>query len=389
MEYCSRCLQPNTRPGVVFKNGICGACLWQDESKIINWKTREDELKSIAQNAKLKAKGAYDCVIGVSGGKDSTFQAFYARDILGLRVLLVNCEPMDITPIGRANFENLKRHGFETISINPNRNLAKKLMKKAFYEYLNPVKPLEYTLYASAYIIADMFNIPMILQGENAALTLGAKNNLQDSSGNALNIVNSNTLKDNPIEIYMDEETELKDLFLYKVPVDELTKKGVTAVWLNYYTDKWSMQHNAKFAIERGLSIYPKDVNPYDLGTYRRCSQLDTYMTIVNQYFKYIKFGFGQCSDHVAYDLRNKNITKDEGKYLLRELDGQYGEFYMQKMASYLDLTPSQVLEYCEKFRGNMFEQCEDGWKLKNPIWQIEPIKGNHNLKDIMQRLEF
>ena len=36
MEYCSRCLQPNTRPGVVFKNGICGACLWQDESKIIN-----------------------------------------------------------------------------------------------------------------------------------------------------------------------------------------------------------------------------------------------------------------------------------------------------------------------------------------------------------------
>ncbi|WP_086238788.1 hypothetical protein [Campylobacter devanensis] len=83
-----------------------------------------------------------------------------------------------------------------------------------------------------------MFNIPMILQGENAALTLGAKNNLQDSSGNALNIVNSNTLKDNPIEIYMDEETELKDLFLYKVPVDELTKKGVTAVWLNYYTNK-------------------------------------------------------------------------------------------------------------------------------------------------------
>lgn len=61
-----------------------------------------------------------------------------------------------------------------------------------------------------------MFNIPMILQGENAALTLGAKNNLQDSSGNALNIVNSNTLKDNPIEIYMDEETELKDLFYTK-----------------------------------------------------------------------------------------------------------------------------------------------------------------------------
>lgn len=149
------------------------------------------------------------------------------------------------------------------------------------------------------------------------------------------------------------------------------------------------MQHNAKFAIERGLSIYPKDVNPYDLGTYRRCFQLDTYMTIVNQYFKYIKFGFGQCSDHVAYDLRSKNITQDEGKYLLRELDGKYGEFYMQKMASYLDLTPSQVLEYCQKFRGDMFEQCENGWKLKNPIWELEPIQNKHNIKDIMNRLGF
>lgn len=389
MKHCKICLQTNTRPGVIFKDGICGACLWEEESKTINWRAREDELKSIADNAKTKAKGAYDCVIGVSGGKDSTFQAFYARDILGLRVLLVNCEPMDITPIGRANFENLKSYGFETISINPNRILAKKLMKKAFYEYLNPVKPLEYTLYASAYIIADMFNIPMILQGENAALTLGAGKNLQDHSGNALNIVNSNTLKDNPVEIYMDEETELKDLFLYKVPVDELTKKDITAVWLNYYTDKWSMPKNAKFAIERGLTIYPKDVNPYDLGTYRRCSQLDTYLTIGNQYFKYIKFGFGQCSDHVAYDLRQGNITQDEGKFLLRELDGKYGEFYMQKMASYLDLTPAQVLEYSEKFRGDMFEPCANGWKLKNPIWELSPIQGSYNIKDIMDRLGF
>ncbi|MDY6134893.1 MAG: hypothetical protein SPI11_04330, partial [Campylobacter lanienae] len=189
---------------------------WEKESKIIDWKQRENELKDIAQNAKSKAKGAYDCVVGVSGGKDSTFQAFYARDVLGLRVLLVNHEPMEITPIGRANFENLKNHGFETISINPNRHIAKKLMKKAFWEYLNPTKPIEYTLYASAYIIADMFNIPMILQGENAALTLGANKGLQDSSGNALNIVQSNTLKDDPLSIYMDEEIELKDLFLYK-----------------------------------------------------------------------------------------------------------------------------------------------------------------------------
>lgn len=390
MKYCKNCLQPDTRPGVVFIDGICGACRWEKESKIIDWKQRENELKDIAQNAKSKAKGAYDCVVGVSGGKDSTFQAFYARDVLGLRVLLVNHEPMEITPIGRANFENLKNHGFETISINPNRHIAKKLMKKAFWEYLNPTKPIEYTLYASAYIIADMFNIPMILQGENAALTLGANKGLQDNSGNALNIVQSNTLKDDPLSIYMDEEIELKDLFLYKVPVKELMQKDITAVWLNYYTDKWSTGHNAKFSMARGLRIYPKDINPYDLGTYRRCSQLDAYTTIVNQYFKYVKFGFGQCADHVGYDLRKGNITKDEAKFLLRELDGKYGDFYMDKMSSYLDLSKDEILAHANKFRGDMFELDENGdYTLKDPIWEIEPIKGDYSVKGIMSKLDY
>lgn len=86
MRYCKRCLQPDTRPGIYFnKDGVCGACLWEDEKEKIDWKAREQELQDIADNAKSKAKGAYDCVIGVSGGKDSTYQAFYAKEKLGLR----------------------------------------------------------------------------------------------------------------------------------------------------------------------------------------------------------------------------------------------------------------------------------------------------------------
>ena len=83
MKYCKKCLQPDTRPGIVFnEEGICGACLWVEEKKKIDWNKREQELQDIADRAKCRAKGAYDAVIGVSGGKDSTFQAFYARDIL-------------------------------------------------------------------------------------------------------------------------------------------------------------------------------------------------------------------------------------------------------------------------------------------------------------------
>ena len=108
MKICSNCIQPDTRPGLHFKDGICGACLWEDEKKKIDWNSRMQELQQIAKAAKENTKSNYDCVIGVSGGKDSTMQAIIARDQLGLRCLLVNNEPYGITEIGKYNIENRK-----------------------------------------------------------------------------------------------------------------------------------------------------------------------------------------------------------------------------------------------------------------------------------------
>ena len=203
-----------------------------------------------------------------------------------------------------------------------------------------------------------------------------------------MNIIKSNTLKEDPLKEYIDEHVEVKDLFLYKIPVTELLEKNIQGVWLNYYTNKWSQPNNAKFAIEKGIEIYPVDINPYSLGTYRRYSQLDSYVVPVNQYFKYIKFGFGQCTDHTGYDIRGGYISRDEAKYLVRELDGKCGQLFIDKMCSYLDIDEETMFKHAEKFRGNMFEKDKYGkWQLKNPVWEQEPIIGNHNIQDIMRRL--
>ena len=84
LKICKNCIQPDTRPGIYFdQNGICGACLWNQEKNQINWLEREKELSQIAQWAKESVRGNYDCGIGVSGGKDSTKQAIIAREKLG------------------------------------------------------------------------------------------------------------------------------------------------------------------------------------------------------------------------------------------------------------------------------------------------------------------
>ena len=148
MRYCKRCLQPDTRPNVVFDDEqICFACRYEESKATIDWEAREAELKAIADEAKAEAAkrgNIYDCVIGVSGGKDSTFQALYARDRLGLNPLLINCAPDEITEIGRHNLDNLSNQGFDIITIRPNPIVAKKLARKSFFERGNIIAASEY-----------------------------------------------------------------------------------------------------------------------------------------------------------------------------------------------------------------------------------------------------
>ena len=57
----------------------------------------------------------FDCIIGVSGGKDSTRQALFIREKLKMRPLLVCCTypPEQLTDLGAKNLSNLIKLGFD------------------------------------------------------------------------------------------------------------------------------------------------------------------------------------------------------------------------------------------------------------------------------------
>lgn len=128
-------------------------------------------------------------MIGVSGGKDSTFQTVYAKEKLGLNPLLVNCAPDGITKIGQHNIDNLNEMsgGSDVFTIKPNPIIARKLARKTFFERGNIVAASEYCLWGATYWVAEKFNIPLVIQGENVALTWGTTEK-QDTTDNALNI---------------------------------------------------------------------------------------------------------------------------------------------------------------------------------------------------------
>jgi len=371
MRYCKKCVQPDTRPGIYFdKDGICGACLHEkDVNDSIDWKSRSEELKNIAKWAKENTKTDYDCAIGVSGGKDSLFQALYARDELKLRVLLVNSEPEGITEIGRHNIENLISLGFDCIKLRPNPRIIKKLMRRDFYKYLNPIKATEYSLFSSTYIIAHKFNIPLIIQGENPGMTLGVRNTGVGTDGNALKANELNTLSEN-WKNYIEDDIDAKALFLYHYNRETIENLGIKGVWLQYYVKEWSQLHNADFSISRGLKVR-EDYKSEDIGTYGRFYQLDSDLVQVNQMLKFIKFGFGQCTDHACYDIRAGIITREKAIGLVKKYDGKCAEIFVKALCDCIGISLEEFWKVADSFRGDMWgKDSKEEWNLKNPIWE-------------------
>jgi len=376
MRICKRCIQPDTRPNIYFnEDGVCGACIWElDEKPKIDWQNREKELHDIAKWAKKSSKSNYDCIIGVSGGKDSTFQALTARDRLGLRCLLVNGEPEGITEIGKENIENIKNLGFDVISLRPNPQVMKKLVKYDFYKYLNPQKVTEYSLWASSYIIANQFEIPLLIQGENPALTLGVSQGGLTKGYNALEANKQNTLSHGWKEYLNVEGVEEKDLFFFHYEQKELENKNIKGIWLQYFLKEWSPKYNAEFSKKYGFKQRDEGFDPNSIGTYLPYFQLDSDLIQVNQLLKSIKLGFGQCLDHTCYDLRENNISRNEAIDLVLKYDGKCSEKYIEKFCNWINISINEFWNVVNGFRGSMWNKEGNNWvnsfqkEIKNQI---------------------
>ena len=119
MKYCKNCLEPSTRPTTSFdKNGICLSCIsFEKNRKLFDENHRLDVLTELLKKYKRHNSSKFDCVIGVSGGKDSIRQALWVREKLKLRPLLV-CgayPPEQITEVGAKNLSNLIDQGFDLV----------------------------------------------------------------------------------------------------------------------------------------------------------------------------------------------------------------------------------------------------------------------------------
>ena len=371
---CARCVNPDTRPNITFDaEGICPVCRFEEQKRndVIDWAARRRELDEIVRWGRANTKATYDCIVTVSGGKDSTRQAIFARDDLGMNPLLVSCvyPPEELAERGAENLANLIELGFDTITVGLNPQLWKELMRRGFFRFGNYFKSTEMALYAIPIHVAIAYKVPLIFYGENPVLTIGEQHGRTD--GDASRLKMGNTIRGGPASLLTDADTRQDTHFYYYPPDEDMEHADLRLVYLGYYIPDWSGQNNARFAIERGLQVRTEP--PEDIGDLWGVTGLVEDFRLVNQMLKYVKFGFGHVTDQVVEAINSGTMTREEGLKLVRMYDGKCHPAYVRQLCAYLGITEDEFRTVAESFR-NPAHWRRDADGTLRPVWLNEEV---------------
>lgn len=368
MKYCRKCVMPDTKPDLRFNDtGICNACTNFDERKNIDWAEREKELVTLLKQYRSKDGSNWDCIIPVSGGKDSTFQVIRILQ-LGFNPLCVTSTTCDLSDIGRHNIENIKKMGVDYIEMSPNKRVRAKLNKVGLRDVGDISWPEHVGIFTIPVRAAVQYNVPLIIWGENSQNEYGGPAAAADN-----NVLTRRWLEEfggllglRVSDLVGEEGIEQRHLIPYSYPSDEdLQRVGVTGLFLGYYLP-WDGYSNALLAQAHGFKTLDQTVE----GSVVNYENLDNYQTGIHDYFKYLKFGFGRATDIACLHIRRGRITRQDGIDLIEKHDGRFPWTYLGKdladILAPLEMSVEEFTDICDQFTNRkIFETDAHGNLVK------------------------
>ena len=364
MKYCNRCLQPDTRPNIVFSaEGVCPACLYLAELQRVDWTERFEILRDVIGHYRRPSPDGFDCIIGVSGGKDSTRQALFVRDRLGLNPLLVclTYPPEQVTERGVDNISNLIELGFDVVISALAPQVWRTLVREAFLRFANWARATEMALFSAVPQLAIRYRIPLILWGENPALQIGDMNTLGRTGYDGNNARYGNTLSGGDANWMHTAAVNEGQLIGYRYPeISGFERAGLQIVYLGWFLGDWSLVNNGAYSAAHGLHLRTEDVR--NTGDLRGVSALDEDWVSLNQMIKYYKFGFGKVTEYVNEEIRLGRMTRERGIDLVESLDSACSPEYIASFADYVEMTVDEFWVHVRKYvNRRLFDVAPDG----------------------------
>ncbi len=372
MQYCTKCVYPAvTGHRLLFdEKGVCTGCRVGEKKKEIDWTKAGEKFKEVAEKYCSRDGKNYDCIIPVSGGKDSYFQTHYVTKVLGLRPLLVTYHGNNYTEEGERNLARMRHvFGVDHIIFRPSEEMLIKMNRLCFKKMGDMNWHNHCGIYTYPVQIAVKHKIPLIIWGEHGTLDLVGMFSFEDLPEMSARYRLEQGLRgyDWYDMIGNDEKLEERDLLWAKYPTDEeIEGVGVRGIYMGNYV-YWDANDHHKLVSD--LYGWEEHHDAFD-RTYRRFSNLDDmHENGVHDYLKYIKFGYGRGTDHACKDIRGGHMTRKEGISMVRKYD-HVRPRDMYRWLAYVGMTEHEFDAIADGFRDKrVWRRNVKGEWEKDNIW--------------------
>lgn len=381
LTYCRRCVMPSTKPDLRMDDeGVCSACRSYERRPSVDWDRRRAELEEILARFRRPDGGNWDCIVPVSGGKDSTYQVVRMLQ-LGMNPLCVTATTCDLSDIGRRNIENIKRLGVDYVEMSPNPRVRAQLNRIGLIEVGDISWPEHVGIFTIPVRAAVQFRVPLIVWGENSQNEYGGPAAAAENSvltrrwleefGGLLGL----RVSDLPDAHGIDP----RHLIPYRYPSDEdLAAVGVTGVFLGHYLP-WDGLSNALIATANGFECLPGAVE----GSMVTYENLDNHQTGIHDYFKFLKFGFGRATDLACLHVRRGRLTRADALAIVRARDGKFPWTYLGKplaeILAPLEMTVEEFVRLCDQYANRrIFQRDAAGTLLKDKHGNLTKVNDDN-----------
>jgi len=351
MQYCNRCILPDTRPGIVIdEQGVCSACRGHDDKQgKIDWAARANAFQEVVDDAKIRSSG-YDCIVPVSGGKDSWYQIIKAQEY-GLNVLGITWRTPARTKIGQDNVDSMiAKLGIDHIDYTINPDVERRFMKAAYEKSGATGLPMHMALFAIPIRLAVQMRIPLVIWGENSQLEYGGSEaerlatKLDQDWLEKHGCLQSTTAAD---WIGVEGLTE-QELVAYQLP--KQTDFDVRSLFLGAFF-KWNSLDNANVAQKHGFKYSSENLKTgaWDFA------DIDCDFIALHHLTKWQKFGFTRDFDNLSVQIRYGLMSRDEA---ISEISKKG-----------LSLPMADIKAFCE------FQGLDENW-----FWDVAESFRNHDI---------
>lgn len=367
MNYCTKCVMPDTRPGITFnEQGVCAACQAYENRKNVDYDKRFEELKILCDKYRgSNGPNGYDCMIAVSGGKDSHFQVYLFKEVLGMNPLLVTVE--DNFPMTDAGIHNLKNiseaFGCDIISMKPNIKAQKVAMKYTFEKYGKPTYFVDRYIYTYPLHMAVKFNTPLLVYGENVGYEYGGSGTGAVETYSAKDQISNGVGAGIPTEELLANGLSAKDLNFFEPPVAADLDK-LDPIYVSYFIE-WNSFKNHNIAKSKGFHDLTHEwrrthhIEDFD--------QIDSRAYLVHSWMKYPKFGHASATDYAARMVRYGLLDRDEAFKLVEKHDHALDPLCVRDFCDFMGYSENEFWDVIEKqYNTDLFEKDKIGrWLLK------------------------